>query len=210
MSSHQMKNLLVDLETLGTNSSAVILQIAGVVMSPDLTVQQMLDNRFNIKLDVKEQKAAGRTVEKGTLDFWAKQPLAVRQQVLPPSPNDVSMCEAIRQFEDKLKEQDFDPEHNFDELIFQRGTKDVDWLSNMWIQNGYPTTLIPWYKVFDIRTAFNVLGHSPKLNGYPDLYDFDNRELKKQLDELDSVEFAHNAMHDVGREIIMLRHFGLI
>lgn len=210
MSNCQMKNLLVDLETLGTNSTCIILQIAGVVTSSELSLDEMLDNRFDIKLDAAEQKASGRTVEKDTLDFWAKQPLAVRKQVIPPSDKDKSMLKAIDEFETIVRLQGFDPEHNSDELIFQRGTKDTDWLSNLWIQNGRPTTLLPWYKVFDIRTAFNVLGLSPKLNGYPDLYDIANLKLKERLDALDRTEFAHNAKHDVGRELIMLRHFGLI
>lgn len=205
-----MKNLLIDVETLGVDSNAVLLQIAGVVTDSELSVDDMLASRFQIKLDARQQKDSGRTIDAATLKFWKEQPIEVREQVILPSKQDKSMNDAIDEFERIVKQQGFDPERNFNSMIFQRGSKDTDWLTNMWVQNHRPTTLLPWYKVFDIRTAFNVLGVSPKLNGYPDLYDIANLELKSKLDALDQLELAHNAMHDVGREVIMLRHFGLI
>ena len=65
-----------DVETLGVESTSVILSYAIVYFDPDTrpSYQQLLDKTLFVKLDAKDQiKNYKRTVSKDTIDWWSKQ-----------------------------------------------------------------------------------------------------------------------------------------
>jgi hypothetical protein len=88
---------MFDVETLGVESTCVILSAAMVHFDPERrpTYQDLLDNACFVKFDVKEQLQLGRTSSKGTLDWWKGQHEYVRKVSLDPSREDLTVEEWI-------------------------------------------------------------------------------------------------------------------
>ena len=68
MTTHAM----IDIETLATSPEAVILSVGGVKFVPYTNDEP--HSLFDLKLDVDEQTALSRDIDKGTVEWWAKQP----------------------------------------------------------------------------------------------------------------------------------------
>jgi hypothetical protein len=64
-----MNNLQVDIETLGLDRDAIIIQIGAVLYSDDFTEWATFDRSINIDA----QEEAGCTVTQSTMDFWEKE-----------------------------------------------------------------------------------------------------------------------------------------
>lgn len=64
------RHFMVDMETLDTKLSAVILTIGAVVFDPfsDAPFQELY-----MRVSVEDQLAAGRTISDSTLEWWSKQ-----------------------------------------------------------------------------------------------------------------------------------------
>ncbi len=71
-----MKAISLDIETLGTNSDAVVLSIGACVVTPD-GVQQ--EGAFYSRVNIQQQIDAGRSITEGTLRFWFEQDRKVQQ-----------------------------------------------------------------------------------------------------------------------------------
>ena len=67
-----MIHAMIDLETLSTDPNATILTVGGVKFDPYTNEEP--HSLFDFKLDVDEQTALSRDIDKGTVDWWAKQP----------------------------------------------------------------------------------------------------------------------------------------
>ena len=65
-----MNNVMVDLETMGTNSDAAIISIGAVKF--DLKNQKITD-RFDKVVDLKSSMAAGLKVDPDTITWWLQQ-----------------------------------------------------------------------------------------------------------------------------------------
>lgn len=71
-----MKHIMLDLETLGTTASAVILSIGAVRF--DLTSEKIDDNGFYASVSIDSNLDYGRRIQEDTLLWWLKQDIAAQ------------------------------------------------------------------------------------------------------------------------------------
>ena len=112
-----------DVETLGVESTSVILSYAIVYFDPDTrpSYQQLLDKTLFVKLDAKDQiKNYKRTVSKDTIDWWSKQHEYIQTVSLHPKPDDVSAEQAYQMLYDYIYRIRGAENHTF----WQRGSLD--------------------------------------------------------------------------------------
>lgn len=82
-----------DVETLGKESSAVILSMACVYFDPvkQTSPDEMRENAFFVKLDAQDQmKRLNRSITRSSLEWWAKQCENVKVKSFKPSEDDVT------------------------------------------------------------------------------------------------------------------------
>lgn len=87
-----------DVETLGKESSAVILSMACVYFDPTKkpSPDEMRETAFFAKFNAKDQmERLGRTMTRSSLDWWAKQCDNVKAISFKPSDNDVLIEDGI-------------------------------------------------------------------------------------------------------------------
>ena len=63
---------MIDLETLSTRPDATVLTVGAIRFDPYTNDEP--HSLFDLKLDVDEQTALSRDIDKGTVEWWAKQP----------------------------------------------------------------------------------------------------------------------------------------
>jgi hypothetical protein len=197
-----MKHLIIDLETLATHQDAVILQITAA-MHDTADRDTLLDTlKFkNYKLNAKVQHEHGRRVDPDTIKWWKEQHVDVQRQSFIPHKDDLEPEVALTDFEEWLKSEGFNKHKDF---IWQRGSKDSDWLTSLFLDCGWVFKQIPiqYNRVRDIRTVVDVLGMSSRLNGYPD----NTEELRAQIPDYKQ----HDAVSDVRFEVLVLREAGIL
>lgn len=196
-----MKHLIVDVETLGIHEDSVVLQVTAAMYDPDRKGELFDKVEIkNWKLNAKLQ-ARSRKVDKDTLKFWEEQPKEVQKAALIPHSDDVEpevfcdeMADWIRSFKYEKKS----------DMFWQRGTKDSDWLTSLFMMNGWEFGQMPWSwgRIRDIRTCVDVLGMSTKLNGYPDNID----ELRDMVPNYR----RHDSESDVKLELLILYQAGIL
>jgi hypothetical protein len=197
-----MNHLIIDVETLSIHQDAVILQFTAALHNTDNrdTLLESLQIK-NYKLQAKHQVDIGRRVDPDTVKWWREQHMDVQKQSFIPAPTDLFPEVALTDFEEWLKENKFDKRNDF---IWQRGSKDNDWLTSLFLDYGWIFKQIPlqYNKVRDIRTVVDILGMSSKLNGYPD----NTEELRAQIPGYKQ----HDAVSDVKFETLVLRDAGIL
>lgn len=77
-----MKEVMVDIETLGTVASAVIMSIGAVRF--DLQTRQLEDKGFYASISIDSNLAAGRQISEDTLLWWLGQPEAAKKVFIEP------------------------------------------------------------------------------------------------------------------------------
>lgn len=95
-----MKDIMLDLETLDTQQSAVVISIGAVGFDPDSTA---LGARFYLELveDTASQQEHGRTISGATVLWWMQQGAAAKQLFASPPPagvERVSTAVALERF----------------------------------------------------------------------------------------------------------------
>lgn len=75
-----MNNIMVDLETLDTNATSVIISVGAVVFD----TEKILRRGYWV-LDIDEQVKAGRTVSGSTISWWSQQSDKARKVFVPTS-----------------------------------------------------------------------------------------------------------------------------
>lgn len=197
-----MKHLIIDLETLATHQDAVVLQITAAMHDTENkdTLLESLDFK-NYKLNAKVQHEHGRRVDPDTIKWWKEQHIDVQRQSFIPTKDDLDPEVALTDFEEWLKSSGFSKRNDF---IWQRGSKDTDWLVSLMQDCGWAWSQVPlsYGRVRDIRTVVDVLGMSSRLNGYPD----NTEELRAQIPDYKQ----HDAMSDVRFEVLVLREAGIL
>jgi len=187
-----------DVETLGKKSDSVILSMAAIYFNPDEkpSPKQMREDAFYAKFDVKDQHTRlKRSINKPTMDWWAKQCDNVRKVSFVPNEIDCYFedgYEAMR----KWAESKNDPKcwvwarGNLDQLILddieeQCGLEPI-WFFNRWR---------------DVRTAVDLLYNTQ--NGYCDVEypGFDARnDISKHnpVDDclLDAMQLMYGVKHE--------------
>lgn len=83
-----MKDIMLDIETLDTAQSAVVLSIGAVVFDPH---SKELGEKFYVEFttDLDTQQRVGRTVSAATVTWWMQQGAAAKQIFADPSPEGV-------------------------------------------------------------------------------------------------------------------------
>jgi hypothetical protein len=77
-----MNSLMLDLETLDTESSAIVLSLGACCFNGESLIQSAetdISKRIYLELDLKDQESAGRTISIDTLDWWIKQKPGLEQ-----------------------------------------------------------------------------------------------------------------------------------
>lgn len=90
-----MKHIMLDLETLDTASSAVVISIGAVAFDP---YTNALGDKFYVEMveDIAAQQARGRTISGSTVQWWMQQDSAARRVFATPPPSGV---ERVNTFE---------------------------------------------------------------------------------------------------------------
>jgi len=185
------KHLFVDVETLGTESNAVLLSLGMVYadFSEDFTYDQLIETGFYVKFDANEQKEMGRTMEKGTIEWWKKQDKEVFDSEVRVKPTDVKLLDGLNQAAEWIASV---PGYSRKTgTVWTRGSIDDMVLGSVCKQAGR-APLFPFYLVRDVRTAVDILYGSH--NGYVDI-DAPMPNIQK-----------HNPTVDAALDAMMLRY----
>ena len=90
-----MKDIMLDIETLDTAQSAVVLSIGAVVFDPH---SKELGEKFYVEFthDLATQQRVGRTVSADTVVWWMQQGAAAKQIFADPAPEGVRRVSTAR------------------------------------------------------------------------------------------------------------------
>lgn len=183
---------IFDVETLGTESTAVVLSMACIRFNPEEkpTYQQMVDSAFFVKLDAEDQiNRLKRSVSKSTLEWWETQHESVKKQsLLPNKLLDVSPEFANAQF--RVWATQF-PDYDTS-TVWARGNLDQAVLGSLEAKMKVEPVFDFW-RWRDVRTAVDLLTGSN--NGYCKVPDFDASQVIK-----------HNPVHDCAYDAMMLMY----
>lgn len=136
-----MKDLMIDVETLGTRPGSVVLSIGAVMFGPE-----GLGNEFYVELRYDDLLAHGFKQDADTLKWWFNQPNK------PPINGEMRVCEGLLRFSEFCKAQKF-------ERVWAKSPQfDVVMLEEMY-RTLYLGVDVPWtYKQpRDVRTALDML-----------------------------------------------------
>lgn len=174
--------LVFDIETLDTESTAVVLSASIVYFHENSTWESLLDEALFVKFNAKEQiDKYKRTISKDTLKWWEGQSIEAKKVSILPSPNDVSTGDGINMIKRYLAK---DPANT--KIIWTRGSLDSMVFESLTRSVG-TTPLVMHNQYRDIRTAIDILA-TDSTKGYCDvnLPGFDVTKVIK-----------HNPIHDV-------------
>jgi len=200
-----MKNLIIDCETLGTRDNAIVPMFAAIVTDDELSIKDNLKNLIILHPSIEEQRQNGGTEEQATLYWWKSQSIDTFNTVMSQT-NSLPLLECAKKFDSFLVEKGYSKNDN--PFIWQRGSKDEDWLKNVFASCGNAYKL-DWWSVRDIRTAIDVLGASSKQNGYMDA-DKVSDEGTMLLMKMNEKGKAHHPAYDVVRDFVFLRSLKLV
>lgn len=154
--------LIFDIETLGTESTAVILSAAIIHFDPtsEPEFSALKADACFVKFNVREQvEVYARKIERSTVDWWNKQCENVRRKSFYPSANDLSLAEGYSRIKSYVESKN-DP----DCWIWARGNMDQVCFSSIEKNLCIEESFLPHYRWRDIRTAIDFLYHTK--NGY--------------------------------------------
>jgi hypothetical protein len=181
-----------DVETLGKDSTAVILSMACVAFDPTKrpSPQELRDDAFFVKFDVEDQiKRLHRTTTKSTMEWWAKQCDNVKFKSFRPSVEDVIFedgYEAMRVWAAAREVNDKDyvwARGNLDQLVLDSIEEQCE-LKPIFFFNRWR----------DVRTAIDFMYGTT--SGYVDV-DYPGFDYKRDIQK-------HNPVHDVMYDVMQL------
>jgi len=186
---------MFDIETLGIESTTVILSAAIIQFDPekdtDISFRELVERGLLVKFDAKDQvKRLDRTMTKSTLDWWNKQ--SEYQQKLsfvPDAKRDIVTedgLQAIRKYINQYH-RGADPQTL---TIWARGSLDQMAIDSLALKAGVEP-IAPFNRWRDVRTAIDLMTDSK--NGYCSVRDLDRDEVAK-----------HDPVHDCALDILML------
>lgn len=122
-----MKAIIYDYETLSSEAAeAPILALSIYRFESDrfitnpYTLEEIIDGAGFYKFDIAEQiKKFGRKISQDTLEWWGKQDKEVKEQILNPKSDDISVTELRNIFESYYQKDDlaFTRGNTFDPII---------------------------------------------------------------------------------------------
>lgn len=180
-----------DIETLGTDQDSVLLSAALVYVNPEEkpTYKQLLDKALFIKFDAREQvEHYQRTINKSTLEWWKKQPLAAKQKSFLPSEEDVTLRDGIETLHYFIRgHKDYKSS-----TIWARGGMD-EYILHSVEKDAMVDTLFPFWNWRDVRTAVDLMSGST--DGYCEI---DHPEFNPN----DVIK--HDPVHDICYDVMMV------
>lgn len=184
---------MFDIETLGTESTSIILSAAIThfdfddvsIRNPQDELAMLEEYRHYVnsskfvKFDVREQQDNGRIYTKGTVDWWKKQSQIAKDTSLSVHEDDLSTKEGIRQIQEYVdahggNNQIVWARGSLDQMVFDSLCRSIDiepiFMYNMWR---------------DVRTAIDILATESK-GGYADIKNFNsNNHVIKHVPQND-------------------------
>lgn len=133
-------DIMIDLETLGTDSNCPVLSIGAVAF--DIQNQELVSS-FSAVFDLDEQLKKGRVCTSDTLKWWMSQ--SKEAQKVFTAPND-PVKNILTAFNDWIKKQ-----KGVSYVWGNGATFDISILENLYSQFGLETGWSP-FKVMDLRT----------------------------------------------------------
>lgn len=185
---------MFDIETMGKESTSVVLSISCIHFDPDLdyTYQQLKDNAFFVKLNAKDQiQRLNRVVRKDSLQWWEKQCENAKIQSLYPNKVDMVAEEAL----EKLRQWSLAKDPTQKQWVFARGNLDQLVIESLTDKIGVEQVfLFPRWR--DVRTAIDFL------------YGTGNGYCKVEKEGFDSYidVTKHNPIDDCAYDIMMLKY----
>lgn len=144
-----MKDVMLDLETLGTAHDALIIQIGAVYF--DRTTGE-LGRNFKATIDA-DDVAGLFSMEYGTVMWWLEQSQRARDSVLGRSITKVSMSQALSDLAYFL---------GSDVTLWSHATFDMPILSNAFAKMGIKNP-VPFRNMRDLRTLMDLYGEKVEL-----------------------------------------------
>jgi hypothetical protein len=183
---------MFDVETLGVESSAVVLSAALIHFDPTErpTYQDLLDKACFVKFNAKEQLDVGRTISKSTLAWWKEQHDYVKQVSLTPSREDMTVENGIAALHAYMAKFPNAKE----QTMWARGSLDQLSIDSLAVRFGLEE--ITGYNVWrDVRTAVDILYGTT--NGYVEV----DHPLFKRHEVI-----KHHPVHDCALDAMQLMY----
>jgi hypothetical protein len=164
-------DLMIDIETVGTGPEACILTIAAQAFDP--FSRGYYNQQYYARVDIDSQP--NRNIEQGTIDWWATQPPAAKDEAFNPNGR-IPLSQAL---------------HELGKLIWRSNriwangpTFDMNILEHAYKSHDLA---LPW-KYYVVRDARTVYGLCPDLKKYPASHHA-LEDCRRQIDLLhDSLE----------------------
>jgi len=151
-----------DVETLGKDSSSVILSMACLYFNPEekKSYQELIDSAFFVKLDAEDQMLRlKRTSKRSTIEWWSKQCDNARNKSFRPSVIDVTAEEAV----ESLRTWSTQFSNHNKCIVWARGNLDQLVLDSL--EEQLEVKPVFYYSRWrDVRTAIDFIIGSP--SGY--------------------------------------------
>lgn len=179
---------VLDIETLGTNASAVVLSVGIVAVdsTKDYEYEELIRDGFYKTLNVKSQWQAGREIDKDTVAWWGQQGEEA-MKVLKPSPDDIDWNQLLPSIFKYFKKVGANPK---DILVYARGSHfDFGILHDLFRVTGNAGAYdLPWrwWNIHDSKTVQITL-------------------LEEKIDVKPEGFVHHNALHDAAREYMNIQ-----
>lgn len=131
------RDIMIDNETLATTPDAVILSIGAVKFFKDNEMKNSIGETFYAVLDIEDQKARGRIVDPGTVEWWSKQSPEARQVL------EATDRRPVKEVLEELWDFIFDLDHSCGEMRLWGNGSDFDNPQIVSLFNMYGMEL-PW------------------------------------------------------------------
>ena len=163
---------MVDLEGLGTGPETTILTIAAQEFDP--LDRGRLGRDFYVRVSLESQE--GRSIEQGTIDWWATQPDIVKQEAFSEEDR-IPLQESLQGLHRIM--------WHAKRVWAQGPTYDMNILEHAYKSLQMP---LPW-KYYSVRDSRTVFGLAPNLQTYPASHHA-LEDCRRQIDLLwDTLEY---------------------
>ena len=162
-----MAHILIDFETLGSalNGKVTYVSWCHFDIKQQETIDEILPRVKDFKFNWLEQEQY--ELDDGVIEFWKKQPMDIRQEMLGNPEDGRSIKEFLNEFSDTFFSTGFSAKTD---VLWSRGnTFDITILDRLYSDEGIDTPY-PFWRVRDARTfidAVNVLLGRVNKDGTP-------------------------------------------
>lgn len=187
--------VIYDFETLGQKqTSSVVLSMAALAFTESrftsdnpYTYEELLYSARFIKFNAQEQVSKyGRTIDKSTLEWWAKQPAEARKS-LTPKPDDAPLVELYPFIMDLV-----DDPSKLTKVYTRGNTFDPIFLQSLLENIGQPDPF-PWWSVRDTRSMIEGMSYGSGIQ---------NSFIPEGLEK---VFVHHDPTHDIAMDVMRIQ-----